>query len=152
MIGYYDNGKSQIPVLLVGQTAYVNFLDVQETLNCKRSDIAYYSRLEDLLITNPENKSYWISQEGLDRLIILMPSIENKSYIRKWFETIVIPSAKEDSKIQESDLKRSIEVEPDENKPAKFDWIEFYKTSISTITIFIIVIAIFFVVKMMIGE
>lgn len=152
MIGYYDNGKSQIPVLLVGQTAYVNFLDVQETLNCKRSDIAYYSGLEDLLITNPENKKYWISQEGLDRLIILMPSIENKSYIRKWFETIVIPSAKEDSKIQESDLKRSIEVEPDENKPAKFDWIEFYKTSISAITIFIIVIAIFFVVKMMIGE
>ena len=152
MIGYYDNGKSQIPVLLVGQTAYVNFLDVQETLNCKRSDIAYYSGLEDLLITNPENKKYWISQEGLDRLIILMPSIENKSYIRKWFETIVIPSAKEDSKIQESDLKRSIEVEPDENKPAKFDWIEFYKTSISAITIFIVVIAIFFVVKMMIGE
>ena len=33
MIGYYDNGKSQIPVLLVGQTAYVNFLDVQETLS-----------------------------------------------------------------------------------------------------------------------
>ena len=106
MIGYYDNGKSQIPVLLVGQTAYVNFLDVQETLNCKRSDIAYYSELEDLLITNPENKKYWISQEGLDRLIILMPNVRNKKYIRKWFETVVIPSAKEDLKIQEAELER----------------------------------------------
>lgn len=152
MIGYYDNGKSQIPVLLVGQTAYVNFLDVQETLNCKRSDIAYYSGLEDLLITNPENKKYWISQEGLDRLIILMPNVRNKKYIRKWFETVVIPSAKEDLKIQEAELERVAKVDPDENKPAKFSWAEFYTTSISIATFFILAIVVIFAIKIMIGE
>ena len=124
----YVLGKSKITAKFTNAGIYLSCADLQKIIGCRLSDLIYYARIQDLVILPTRNdfscKTYWISVDGLDRVIDLMPHVKDHKRIGKWIELTVIPSLK-----QEYDEIKHEQIKADqlENKPAEFDWKVFSK-------------------------
>lgn len=124
----YSQGKSKLTAKLTNAGIYLSCADLQKIIGCGLSDLVYYARIQDLIILPTSNdfscKTYWISKNGLDRVIALMPHAKDHRRIGKWIEITVIPSLK-----QEYDEIKQQQIKADqlENKPLEFDWKIFSK-------------------------
>lgn len=124
----YAQGKSKLTAKFTNAGIYLSCADLQKIIGCRLSDLIYYARIQDLVILPTHNdflcKTYWISVDGLNRVIALMPHAKDNRRIGKWIELTVIPSLK-----QEYDEINQEQIKADqlENKPAEFDWKVFSK-------------------------
>lgn len=121
-------GKSKLTAKFTNAGIYLSCADIQKIIGCRLSDLVYYARIQDLVILPTSNdfsrKTYWISVDGLNRVLALMPNVKDHQRIGEWIELIVVPSLKQEyGEIKEE----QIEADQLENKPAKFDWKEFSK-------------------------
>lgn len=124
----YSQGKSKLTVKFTNDGIYLSCADIQKTIGCRLSDLVYYARIQDLLILPTNNdfsrKNYWISVDGLNRVIALMPHAKDHRRIGEWIELTVIPSLKRDfDEIKQQQIK----ADQLENKPLEFDWKIFSK-------------------------
>ena len=124
----YKLRKSKLTAKFTNAGIYLSCADIQKTIGCRLSDLIYYARIQDLVILPTNNdfsrKTYWISVDGLNRVIALMPHAKDHRRVGEWIELTVIPSLK-----QEYDEIKQEQIKADqlENKPAKFDWKIFFK-------------------------
>lgn len=124
----YSQGKSKLTAKFTNAGIYLSCADIQKIIGCRLSDLVYYARIQDLAILPTSNdfscKTYWISKNGLDHVISLMPHAKDHRRIGEWIELTVIPSLK-----QEYDEIKQQQIKADqlENKPLEFDWKKFFK-------------------------
>ena len=83
-------------------------------------------------------KTYWISKDGFDRVIALMPHAKDHRRVGKWIELTVIPNLK-----QEYDQIKQEQIKADQlkNKPLEFYGENFFKGIIFFLLILIAVLA-----------
>lgn len=120
--------KSKLTAKFTNAGIYLSCADLQKIIGCRLSDLVYYARIQDLMILLTNNdfshKTYWISVDGLNRVIALMPHAKDNRRIGEWIELTVIPSLKRDfDEIKQQQIK----ADQLENKPAEFDWKIFSK-------------------------
>lgn len=124
----YAQGKRKLTAKFTNAGIYLNCADIQKIIGCRLSDLIYYARIQDLVILPTNNdfscKKYWISVDGLNRVIDLMPHAKDHRRIGDYIEMTVIPSLKRD---YDEVKQEQIKADQLENKPAKFDWKEFSK-------------------------
>lgn len=124
----YSQGKSKLTAKFTNAGIYLSCADIQKVIGCRLSDLIYYARIQDLIILPTSNdfscKTYWISKNGLDRVIALMPHAKDHRRIGDYIELTVIPSLK-----QEYDEIKQQQIKADqlENKPLEFDWEKFFR-------------------------
>lgn len=124
----YSQGKSKLTVKFTNAGIYLSCADLQKIIGCRLSDLVYYARIQDLMILPTSNdfshKTYWISVDGLNHVIALMPHAKDHRRIGEWIELTVIPSLK-----QEYDEIKQEQIKADqlENNPLEFDWKIFSK-------------------------
>ena len=134
----YELGKSKLTAKFTNAGIYLSCADIQKIIGCRLSDLAYYARIQDLIISPISNdfscKTYWISKDGFDRVIALMPHAKDHRRISKWIELTVIPSLKRDfDEIKHEQIK----ADQLENKPLEFYGKNFFKGIIFYFLIFI---------------
>lgn len=121
-------GKSKLTAKFTNAGIYLSCADIQKIIGCRLSDLVYYARIQDLVILPTSNdfsrKTYWISVDGLNRVLALMPHAKDHRRIGDYIEMTVIPSLKRD---YDEVKQEQIKADQLENKPAKFDWKEFSK-------------------------
>ena len=121
-------GKSKLTAKFTNAGIYLSCADLQKIIGCRLSDLVYYARIQDLMILTTSNdfscKTYWISVDGLDRVIALMPNAKDHRRIGEWIDVTVIPSLKRD---YDEIKQQQIKADQLENKPAEFDWKIFLK-------------------------
>ena len=138
----YDLGKSKLTVKFTNAEIYLSCADIQKIIGCRLSDLAYYASIQDLIILPTSNdfscKTYWISVDGLNRVIALMPHAKDHRRVGKWIELTVIPNLK-----QEYDQIKQEQIKADQlkNKPLEFYGENFFKGIIFFLLILIAVLA-----------
>ncbi len=137
----YSLGKSKLTAKFTNAGIYLSCADIQKIIGCRLSDLVYYARIQDLAILPTSNdfscKTYWISKDGFDRVIALMPHAKDHKRISKWIELTVIPSLKRDY----DEIKQNqMEADQLENKPLEFYWKNFFKGIIFFLLILITVL------------
>lgn len=123
----YSQGKNKLTAKFTNDGIYLSCADIQKVIGCRLSDLIYYARIQDLVILPTNNdfscKTYWISVDGLNRVIALMPHAKDHRRIGDYIEMTVIPSLK-----QEYDEIKQQQIKADqlENKPLEFHWEKFF--------------------------
>ena len=124
----YSQGKNKLTAKFTNAGIYLNCADIQKIIGCRLSDLIYYARIQDLVILPTNNdfsrKNYWISVDGLNRVIALMPHAKDHRRIGKWIELTVIPSLKRE---YDEIKQQQIKADQLENNPLEFDWKKFFK-------------------------
>lgn len=139
----YAQGKSKLTAKFTNVGIYLSCADLQKIIGCRLSDLIYYARIQDLIILPISNdfscKTYWISKDGFDRVIALMPHAKDHRRIGKWIELTVIPILKHDyDEIKQEQIK----ADQLENKPLEFYWKNFFKGIIFFLLILIAVLVV----------
>lgn len=139
----YSLGKRKLTAKFTNAGIYLSCADIQKIIGCRLSDLVYYARMQDLVILPTSNdfscKTYWISKDGFDRVIALMPHAKDHRRIGKWIELTVIPSLKRDfDEIKQEQIK----ADQLENKSLEFYWKNFFKGIIFFLLILIAVLVV----------